>query len=190
VVQIYEDNDSFLEILAGFVGNGINAGDGVIVIATAAHISSLEDRLNQHGINISALLKSDQYIPIVAEDMLDSFMVNNWPDEDLFRASVTRVLERARGRGRSVRAFGEMVALLWAQGLNGATVQLEHLWNKFCEQHTLSLFCAYPRIGFTQDAETSIQHICQHHSKVISASTRPLTEILYKTVESKTTTTA
>jgi NAD(P)H-hydrate repair Nnr-like enzyme with NAD(P)H-hydrate epimerase domain len=38
VLQIYEDDDIFLDALTGFVGGGINAGDAVIVIATATHL--------------------------------------------------------------------------------------------------------------------------------------------------------
>ena len=72
-------------------------------------------------------------------------MINNWPDENLFRLLVIGLLHRAKRNKRPVRAFGEMVALLWAQGFNGATVQLEHLWNNFCETEAFSLFCAYPR---------------------------------------------
>jgi MEDS: MEthanogen/methylotroph, DcmR Sensory domain len=183
VVQIYEDNDAFLEMLAAFVGSGINAGDSVIVIATPVHIIALEDRLKEHGINIAALIAGDQYIPLDAEKTLSQFMVNNWPDETLFMQSISALLKQARGKNRKVRAFGEMVALLWAQGCNGATVQLEHLWNKFCQQHELSLFCAYPKIGFTQDADKSIRHICESHSRLIAASAKPLTEILYKKIE-------
>lgn len=38
VVQIYEDDASFLDTLTGYVGAGINAGDCVVVIATTVHL--------------------------------------------------------------------------------------------------------------------------------------------------------
>jgi ribosomal protein L15 len=60
-----------------------------------------------------------------------------------------------------------MVAMLWGQGHNGATVRLEHLWHELCREEAFSLFCAYPRSGFTKDVEASIQEICSAHSKVI-----------------------
>ena len=63
------------------------------------------------------------------------------------------LLTRGRAGGRRVRAFGEMVAVMWARGEQGATVRLEHLWHRLCQSEAFSLFCAYPRIGFTQDAE-------------------------------------
>jgi hypothetical protein len=69
-----------------------------------------------------------------------------------------------------VRAFGEMVALLWAQGHCGATVRLEYLWSRFCDQQGFSLLCAYPKSGFTSDAADSIRQICDAHSHVVDRS--------------------
>jgi len=65
-----------------------------------------------------------------------------------------------------VRAFGEMVAILWAQGHAAATVRLEHLWSKLCENERLPLFCAYPRAGFTTDQASGLRDLCAAHSRV------------------------
>jgi hypothetical protein len=96
-------------------------------------------------------------------------MVRGWPDEDRFTQVVTDILTRARGDGRKVRAFGEMVALLWAQGNIAATVRLEFLWQKLCQSEGFSLFCAYPKAGFTRDLSDSITEICAAHSRVVAA---------------------
>jgi hypothetical protein len=180
VVQIYENDEVFLDILAGFTGSGINAGDCVIVIATKAHLTALEQRLTSFGVHVEALIENDRYIPLDAGTCLSTFMVNDWPDEVLFTKFVSGLLKRAHKFNRQVRAFGEMVALLWAQGHNGATVQLEHLWNKFCEKEAFCLFCAYPKSGFTQDINDSIRHICGTHSKIITGTDKPMTELLYQ----------
>jgi hypothetical protein len=66
-----------------------------------------------------------------------------------------------------MRAFGEMVAVLWAQGHMGATHRLEQLWEKICQKEGLSLFCAYPKSEFTQNPEASMKEICEAHSRVI-----------------------
>ena len=95
-------------------------------------------------------------------------MINEWPDENLFQYLLTNLLLRARKRDRKVRAFGEMVALLWTKGFNGATVRLEHLWTRFCESEEFGLFCAYPKSGFTENAVDSIAKICGCHSKMIA----------------------
>lgn len=180
VLQIYENDAVFLDALAGFVGGGINAGDAIIVIATRQHLDALEARLTSFGVHVRALIDNGRYIPLDASDTLAKFMVDGWPDEQLFIAAVSGIIRKAANGGRRIRAFGEMVALLWAKGHNGATVHLEHLWNKICENVELSLFCAYPKSGFTQDMNTSIMHICGAHSHQIKGSGITLTEIQYQ----------
>lgn len=167
LVQIYEADGVFLDSLVGFVGGGLRAGDAVVVIATAAHRNTLERRLTADGFDIATALSRDQYIPLDADETLSRFVVSGWPDEDRFNRLVNDLLVRARGHGRRVRAFGEMVAVLWAQGHNGATVRLEHLWHRLCQAEAFSLFCAYPRIGLTQDTSASFKEICATHTKVI-----------------------
>lgn len=167
VVHIYDENQTFLSILEGFVAGGIAANDCVVVIATDQHLRDLEDRLRFKGNNVFELKLQDQYIPLSARDTLEEIMINNWPDEVLFRHLMNRLIGRARSRGRNVRAFGEMAALLWAQGNIAATVQLENLWNKICYSEKMSLFCAYPRSDFNQMELESILHICGSNSIMI-----------------------
>ena len=183
VVQIYENDSVFLDALSGFVGGGINAGECVIVIATTGHLEALNTRLSNYGISVDTLISDDRYIPLDADEILSKFMVDNWPDEKLFMQTVSSILERGQCKQRRIRAFGEMVALLWAQGLNGATVHLEFLWNKFCKQNEFCLFCAYPKTGFTQDINESILKICGCHTKMIEGSETQLREIVYTNLQ-------
>ena len=168
LVQIYQDDTVILDALQGFVVGGLEAGDGVIVVATPAHLDALERRLLSAGFDPNLAALQDQYIPLDAERTLARFMTRGWPDEILFEQLVIDVLERAGQDGRRVRAFGEMVAILWAKGHTGATIRLEQLWHRMCHERGFSLFCAYPRVGFAQGAEMSIKEICATHSKVVN----------------------
>ena len=168
LVQIYEDDGVFLDTLAGFAGGGIRSGDGVIIIATATHLEALRSRLAESGLDLAAAEAEDRYIPVDAEALLSRLVFRGWPDDYLFRQGVTDLLARAGSGGRRVRAFGEMVAILWARGQNAATVRLEHLWQGICQNEGLSLFCAYPKSGFTQDANVSIQELCALHSRIVA----------------------
>lgn len=177
LVQVYEDEDVFLNSLENFASAGINSGECVIIIATTPHLYSLERRLRLHGLDIEQLMKTDQYIPLNATEMLSKFMVRHWPDEKLFKELVTGLISRAKER--KVRAFGEMVAILWEQGYSGATVHLEHLWEGFCKTEAFCLFCAYPKAGFTENSATSIADICAMHSKVIAGWQNPGNQMAY-----------
>jgi hypothetical protein len=169
-VQIYADEGALLYGLDGFVSGGLRAGDGVIVIATAAHRLALEERLRARGFNLDLARAEDRYVPVDAEAALARFMTRGWPDEERFALLVNDLVRSARGSGRRVRAFGEMVALLWRQGQASATVRLEALWNEYLEQETFCLFCAYAETDFPEDAQTSLAHICSQHMRQIALS--------------------
>ena len=169
VVQVYHEDGAFLDCLTGFVAGGIKAGDAVVVIATSAHLVALEVLLIERRVNLAEARSGDRYIPLSAEEILSRFMVEGWPDEERFLTEIMQVVNQARRGGRRVRAFGEMVALLWEQGRHEATFRLEHLWHELCRKEAFSLFCAYPRIGFTKDPEKSMKEICEAHSRVMNA---------------------
>lgn len=167
IAQFYEHDGVLLDTLAGFIGGGLKAGESTIVIATAEHLRALEERLVYSGVDVATAQSQDRYIAMLAEEALARFMVKQWPDDQLFADLVTELINRARVKGRRVRAFGEMVALLWARGDTAATIRLEHLWHQICQSQVFSLFCAYPKTGFTEDSSESIAEICAAHSRMI-----------------------
>jgi hypothetical protein len=167
IAQFYEHEGVLLDTLVGFIGGGLKAGESAIVIATTEHLKVLEERLAASSVDVATARSRDQYITLVAEEALAMFMVKQWPDDKLFSDLVTELIERARVKGRRVRAFGEMVALLWARGDEAATIRLEYLWHQICQSQKVSLFCAYPKTGFTEDPSKSIDQICAAHSRII-----------------------
>jgi hypothetical protein len=169
LVQIYEDDAVFLDTLAEFVAGGIVQGEAVIVIATPKHREGLQKRLAAKAISVAAAQSSDQLVLLDAEQTMAQFLIDKWPDDALFHEVIGGIIERAKGPGRKVRAFGEMVAVMWTQGYCGATIRLEHLWADFCRDQKFSLFCAYPKTGFTEDAADDIGRLCALHTQVLSA---------------------
>jgi len=168
LVHIYEEDEIFLDMLAGFVAGGIHANESVIVVASQTHLNALSNLLESFYIKPHLLKAVDRYIPLNAEDALSKFMVNNWPDKKLFEKFVGDVLAKARKNNRKVRVFGEMVAVLWTQGLKDATIRLEQLWDDYCKAQGVCVFCAYPKKGFTDGIHNSIMDICNLHSHVVA----------------------
>ena len=179
VVQIYDNDEEFLDLLEGFVANGLKAGEAVVLVGTEAHLSALEMRLKLLDLDLAALKLQEQYLPFKAEEMLPKFMVNDWPDYSRFMQLASEMLSIARKIDRKVRVFGEMVALLWEQGKTGATIMLEQLWNMYCEKEPATLLCAYPKSAFPEGSNVSIQNICKHHTKRITSDANSKNELLY-----------
>jgi MEDS: MEthanogen/methylotroph, DcmR Sensory domain len=168
LVQIYTRPEDLHNSLEEYVAGGLRAGAGVIVVASRETLRELEARLSVLGLDPAALGRTDQLLTVDAEQALPQFMVGGWPDEARFRALVGEWLRRARRGGRDVRAFGEMVSILWAEGRNAATIRLEHLWHAVCEEEALCLFCAYPKAGFKSGSEISVHEICVSHTHVLA----------------------
>jgi len=129
-VQFYED-DVFLEnSVAGYVGTGLEKGEGAVVIATREHRVAIAKKLKARGINLAEARSKGLYIALDAAETLERFMVDGMPDPQIFTQVVGRVLQQLLNGRKRVRAFGEMVAILWAQGNKAAAIRLEELWNE------------------------------------------------------------
>lgn len=168
VVQFCDDDTVLLDTLEAFCAGGLMLGEAVIVIATAAHLAQLRQRLRRRQMDIATLQIFDQLIAVEADETLGRFMRDGEPDVSLLEAMVSELFERARLGGRPVRAFGEMVQLLWARGQHEATIQLEQAWQRICRTERIPLLCAYRKDSFSSDDSGGIRRICQSHCSVIS----------------------
>jgi len=171
-VQFYSDDAFLLESLSQFVGAALATGDTAIIIATREHRVRLAQRLSDRALNVSKAAREGRYIALDAAESLSRFMHDGWPDPAAFDATIGAEIGRARTAAARVNArvvaFGEMVALLWADGQADAAIKLEQLWNDLARQHSFSLRCAYPITGFRDEAHAApFLKICSQHSAVI-----------------------
>jgi hypothetical protein len=89
------------------------------------------------------------------------------PTWERFETVIAPILDRARASGESgrVRAFGEMVGLLWAAGLHAEACELEGYWNRIIEGRPVALYCAYPLDIHAGDCPAdALKAILQSHS--------------------------
>lgn len=170
VVQFPETDASLLNAVSAFLEAGLSAGDACIVVATQPHRESLEQRLRANGHDIGTARMQDRYLSLDAAETLALFLVDGEPNPAQFASVIGPLIERAaKGQQRRVRIFGEMVALLWAEGNRSAAISLEGHWNELSKTSAFSLFCAYPMHSFDgKQYEAAFTEICHQHSQVIS----------------------
>ena len=169
-VQLYENEDNILRSLAEYVADGLWQAQRVLVIATQAHRTALDERLRANGIDIASAIVTRQYVVADAEEILARVMVGCAPDSTLFNKSVGALVRSIVRSNRSMRAFGEMVALLWMRGERDGAIALEKLWNELASKTPFSLFCAYPAQCFRDQPNMGgLWDVCQAHSRVIPA---------------------
>lgn len=161
-VQFYEDDTFLIDSVRDFIDQGHTA----LVVATQAHIDSLEKGLKIYGSELSEARRLGKYISLDATVALSHFMVEDLPDSQRFFDFISSVLSKA-DTTQHVRIFGEMVAILWAEGKQAAAVKLEELWNEFQKTADFSLACAYPLRDFKGHSHAeSVSKISSLHSHV------------------------
>lgn len=161
-VQFYNDDVFLIDAVSAFIRAGARENATTIVVATDKHREEIRNML-QAEVNSG----SDQGVVYFdAVELLSSFMVEGWPNQARFNSTLGGIVQRAALRG-PVRIFGEMVAVLWAEGKTRAAIRLEELWNELATRHTFSLLCGYPMSGFPdQKDDPSFLQVCQTHSHV------------------------
>jgi PAS domain S-box-containing protein len=168
LVQFYEDDENLLDTLEHFLGAGLASGEPLLVIATEDHRTRLVRRLR--SVNVEAAVDSGRVVLLDARETLARFLVNGMPDADRFHRVVDDLMARVTmGRPARVRAFGEMVDLLWRDGARTAAIRLEELWNEAAVVHRFSLLCAYVMANFVKGAGgPDLATVCDQHTHVLA----------------------
>jgi hypothetical protein len=117
-------------------------------------------------------IREGRYVLLDARETLLAFMVNGSVDETRFTDTIGHVLTRVRntaeGKDSRIAVFGELVALLWAEGKPQEAIRVEQLWNNLAKEHSFSLLCAYPITGFNNQRHIEpFLKMCAQHSHVV-----------------------
>jgi hypothetical protein len=168
-VRFYEDDASLCRIVAGFLADGFASDLPAIVIATPIHRLGIVKQLTDLSLDVPQLEARGDLLILEAGETLARFMVDGMPDSERFNEAMTAVIEKAC-RGRTdcvVRAYGEMVDVLWRAGMHTAAIRLEMLWNQLANARQFSLLCGYSMGSFYKDA--AYDDICDQHSHIVSS---------------------
>ncbi len=169
-VQFYENDNFLVESVSQYVAAALTEGHAAVVIATESHRRQLEIKLAAAGVDTSDAAANDRLVILDAGEALDRFMLNGAPSASLFLETVGAVIARLSKRFSRIHAFGEMVALLWAEGNRDAAISLEELWNQLGKQYHFTLFCAYPIASFDHALDSDpLEAVCVCHARVIPA---------------------
>lgn len=171
-VQFYENDSSLFATVAGFLSQGLVDGHPAILIATAEHTAAILDHLKGRMIDVAKARALGELTVLDAHQTLATFMVDGKPDPARFEVSVGRAigtLLQGRPDRTLVRAYGEMVDVLWKDGREDAAIQLELLWNSLAGRYGFALLCGYAMGNFFKQTDR-FEEVCRQHTHVIPGS--------------------
>jgi hypothetical protein len=171
-VQFYRDDAALLATLSRFTREGLNARQPIIIIATPEHRDALARQLVKDGIARNHFERQGALWMLDARETLATFMDGPLPNATRFHDVIGGLIQQARAAadGAAIRAYGEMVDLLWKDGNPDAAIRLECLWNTLANVHQFMLLCGYSIGSFYKEAGGfDIGDVCQVHSRVLPA---------------------
>ncbi len=146
LVQFYGKNDL---LMSQNVGRYLAAGlklDGAVVIGSSQRNQAVALEIDKLGIDSHCVQGYGRLRFLDAEETLARFMVGGEPYWGRFEQTIAQAINEIReavGHG-GLRAYGEMVGVLWTQGQYAAAIRLEQFWNRLLARSSASLFCGYP----------------------------------------------
>jgi len=171
-VQFYENDDYLNDAVTFYVKTGLDHGEAAIVIATAEHRVTFAKSLGEQGVAVDAACAAGQLTFLDAHETLVRLMSRGYPDAQKFAQVIGAAVRAAAARYPRVRAYGEMVDILWKHDNLAATVELERLWCDLCAAAPLTLLCGYALTGFHRAGrEQEFRQVCDAHSHVFLSET-------------------
>lgn len=163
VVQVYQDDEFLEEAVSGYLRPGLAAGEAAIVIAVPEHCARFA------SLDPAAVARG-QMVLLDAEETLGTFMRDGLPDPRAFHRVIGGAIAKLRLEHPAVRAYGEMVDVLWQRGSREAAIRLEEQWNQLLRLQTFTLLCAYRMDPLDAGSYGGpLESICGCHSHFIPA---------------------
>ncbi len=169
-MQFYDHEGEFVDGVGSYLVEAVFDGASAVVIATLDHREALVGRLEEYGIDTARAVREGILVLHDAATLLERFMPGGVIDRHAFFDVVGGVIREAARDGRRVRAFGEMVAVLWEAGDVLAAIDIEALWNDLGAELPFTLYCAY-RTDTVAGHEHSdaLNEVCSLHGTVLSS---------------------
>ena len=152
-VEFFGDDTHLVTTVAAALRPAFALRHAVIVIATPEHLAAVDAQLDTFAA-LRAARARGLYLALDADDTLRKLSTAGRPDRRKFEQVVGTPVAEALARYGGVRAYGEMVSLLWMRGQPEAALELEDLWNELIGYHPIALLCGYAAKGFPEGASS------------------------------------
>jgi len=166
LAQLYTRDEGLVRVVGDFVMAGLERGEGIVLIATAAHRAAIARHLEDHGFTPGVLARGRQLTLLDARETLEALRVGAVPDRARFETVIGGAIEACQRAGfERLRAFVEMVELLRRDKDLEAALHLEGLWNDLVAGRGLTLLCGHRIDAFDPQAyQGLLQRVSAVHS--------------------------
>jgi len=172
IVQLYREPAFLVKAVSSWIGPALRDGGGALLLSTPENADLLRGGLAAEGLDASALEREGRLVVLDAQETLTRFMVKGAPDPARFRPLIESHVARLRAAcpapGAGLRAWGEMVNLLFHGGNAAGAEALELLWAEVVHEQNLRLLCSYQVDNLDPSTHAGpLKGLCAGHSHLI-----------------------
>src|SRR5215216_613495 len=113
IVQICQDATSQADLLTQYVMEGLANSEGVVIIARPALRKAVISKMDALDLDVLTFKSQGQIKFFDAEFLLSGFLIDGVLDEQAFQQFVASPVLTTQLKFGKVRAFGELVDVLW-----------------------------------------------------------------------------
>ena len=174
MAQFHSNDRFFLDEVSQFIGSTLRSGELIVVAATEQTRMGIAHRLEERGMDLTAMTAQGQYVVMDAAESLSQFMRDGRPDAERLGdivADLDRLrLSFAHGQQSRLTIFGEMAVPLCRDGNVEAAVEVERIWNNLTRSLSFLTVCSYPIECFQGEASSKMfPSVCSEHVAVSHA---------------------
>jgi hypothetical protein len=174
IVRICRNITGQAEILTSYIKEGLLNNEGVIVIARPSLRKIVLSKLDALGFDSQLIKNQGQVRFFDAEFLLSNILIDGVIEEQAFRNLVEIPIQTTQSKFGKIRAFGEMVDILWQRDLQDMATQLEDLWEDLCAKQNLNFLCTYLLDNLDpNDYDSALEKIYKHHTYLGADSFNP-----------------
>ena len=165
LVHFYGADGELAERASAYLRGALEAGGVAIAIASEPHLRAIGHKLAAMGVDAEDAIEDGRLILLDARTTLNKLVLEGQVDREAFNREVGRTVRAAGRRHSVIRAYGEMVDLLWQDGDIPRAIELEAVWNELLAELRFTLLCAYQSEAVASpEHDDALRTVCQLHS--------------------------
>jgi hypothetical protein len=172
IVQLCDSDDFLASAVALFGGEGLRAGEAVVLIGTGDHQRAVHRALVSNGVDPDAAVRRGQLTVIDVHEVVAAVLVDGRLDGARLEALAGDTLAKLRGdvRFSGVRCWGEISNVMCSQGNTRAALAAEDVADRIGKRHGVCIFCSQHLDRFDPAGYDGIlSELCARHTHAIPA---------------------
>ena len=147
LAQVYDSDEKLQGAIVSWLAPALADGGGAFMLATRANAAAALERFAGAGPRVREAVSEGRLVILEVEELLERGILGQDAEESKFRAEIEAAVHRMRATlpspDRPIRAWGELVNVLWQANAREQVARVERCWNRIVSEQGIRLLCSY-----------------------------------------------